>query len=356
MVVCDLAITIFLIPFMIASAASQQWVFGDTVCQLVGYLNVVFVSVNIFTLTIVSFNRYFIIRFPFRYQRYFENKSGSIPIAMIWISCVVIAFPPLLGWGTYDFLIAKATCTIVCNLEETEEGYTMVLGVLTGALPICVFIWSYVNIACVAYRHSRKPIVLGSLGPGLRSVKITNNRDFKTTRTLFFIMFTFLLCWLPYYVIYNVHSFGGYVPRTVDTVATWLAFSTCALNPCIFGFSDRCTKRDAQQAQCEVRGDAQQAQCEVRGDTPQAQCEVHGDTPQAQCEVHGDTQAQCEVHGDTQQARREVDGDTQQAQCEVRGDTPQAQREVHGDTQAQCEVHGDTQVQCEVHRDTTSSM
>ena len=55
--VADISVSLINVPFMIASTVYQRWVFGDALCQLTGYLNVLFCGTSMMTLSAISMDR-----------------------------------------------------------------------------------------------------------------------------------------------------------------------------------------------------------------------------------------------------------------------------------------------------------
>lgn len=84
----------------------------------------------------------------------------------VWLFSLLFAFPPVVGWSRYDFVRARAICTIRWS---TSASYTVVAILFGVCLPFVVMVTSYLRIFR-KFRQSSRRIGFGlDAGAAVRS-------------------------------------------------------------------------------------------------------------------------------------------------------------------------------------------
>ena len=67
------------------------------------------------------------------------------------------------------------------------------------------------------------------------------------------IVITFVVCWTPYFVVYNIRVFSDYkynIPESLMVLADTLALMNSAVNPIIYGCFNLRIRQGLQEACC----------------------------------------------------------------------------------------------------------
>ena len=97
----DLGVVLFCIPFSIITCFSRDWIFGNSLCQLNGFLNILFECSSLFTLTANSIEKYFSIVRPM--ARVITTRLAWMMMAMTWIAPLILASISLTGLTAFKF-------------------------------------------------------------------------------------------------------------------------------------------------------------------------------------------------------------------------------------------------------------
>lgn len=93
----DLLFIIFCIPATAVDYSFGQWPFGLLWCKIVQYLIVVTAYISIYTLVIMSADRFLAVCYPV--SRIRSEKNTLISIAVLWIGVLIINLPAFHAHG-----------------------------------------------------------------------------------------------------------------------------------------------------------------------------------------------------------------------------------------------------------------
>ncbi|WAR01679.1 GP161-like protein [Mya arenaria] len=272
--VCNILQTVALMPFVLTSLISQEWLLGTFLCQASGFgMNLIFTA-SIFTLVLIALDRYLAVAKPLHYSMTMTSRRASYMTASVWISAILCSLPPLLGWNSYEFQRYKIACmTVSYSKHHSDRSYSLFLVTVCFIMPSCIIIWAYCAIFNAAKVSSKKVRRNSTISSGLNdypelslrggrrnsSVQILihilsyssnpasvlwRRDERKAAVTSFMVLFTFILCWLLYFIIIILECLlkdPDRIDPVVKTLSVLLALSSCAINPLVYVF--RCKLR-----------------------------------------------------------------------------------------------------------------
>ena len=200
---------------------------GDLFCRMVfsQYFVYAMSKVSVFTVTVMSLERWYSIVRPFQYRANFNMKRIHIYLVLIW----------LLGLGSVGFIpfgrvFISPTNACVWSWAPFHRE------LLIALFPLLTF-FAPALIACLTLLHTyfvlKRP-----------RVRQTGNRNTATKRKLLrmcsIVVFLFFFCWLPNQLYY---ALSAYNITTLETSFHYftivLAMSNSSLNPWVYCFANR---------------------------------------------------------------------------------------------------------------------
>ena len=246
-------------PFSLASAAHQKWLFGRIWCLVQGYTSTSLHAISIFSLTTISVDRYYAIVSPLRYPYLFTNIRAVAMIISIWGVSFLIGIPPLFKWGEYGYQNPKLSCGIRVHVITgiTRPQYVYTYLVFCFLIPVTIMVWCYGKIFIAAVGHRKRSnricpapssqsqrisdvrVSFEEIPIHRRDSTVVKDKDYKAARTILLILLAFILCWLPHFYVLFKESGGCSVSPKMQTTGTYLVYFSTVANPCIYGYLNR---------------------------------------------------------------------------------------------------------------------
>ncbi|CAF3285528.1 unnamed protein product [Rotaria socialis] len=246
--ICNLAladclVACFAIPFQFQAAALQKWVLPHFLCKLAPFVQILSVDVSIYTLVVVSIDRYHVMLHPLKPK--LSTKSACIIFIIIWLIALASSIPSLLFYNVYFIDDFGYQCLPNTYEQQQKDNNSTANSYHINTIYIVYNIYSqyiipFIIISCAYFRIAAHLYFSKPVGQTKHQEVIARNRR-KVLKMLFLVVALFLICWFPLQ-LYNF--LNVYKPEINDfkhivvlwLCANWLAMSNSCHNPFIYGF------------------------------------------------------------------------------------------------------------------------
>ena len=133
--VTDLTFAITGMPMILVTTIAREWILGGFVCDVEGFLNTLFTTASIWTMVMISINRYFSVAKATNISKYYKRKRSYILISIVWMFSFVIAMPPLFGWS--EFISGSNFCTINGKKDLSYSIYVLTMDYIVPMFLLC---------------------------------------------------------------------------------------------------------------------------------------------------------------------------------------------------------------------------
>ncbi|CAH1246436.1 NPFFR2 [Branchiostoma lanceolatum] len=237
--IADLTMALFCIPFTFTEVMLQDWLFGETMCPVVRFTQVLSVSVSIYILLAIGIDRYYAVVHPLKIR--VTRSRAKMVVVVIWIVSTALASVQLAVSRTYPFfwdgLIYERCDEIKWPSNKWHLVYTLSLLGVTYVIPLILLCGAYIGIGLKMW---------GRRAPGNSNRRWDQQHERtkkKTIKMLCIVVLMFAICWLPIHLFTLILDFKAelivgnkYTALVLYFSAHWLAMSNSFMNPIVYSF------------------------------------------------------------------------------------------------------------------------
>uniref|UniRef100_A0A3P8S1K8 Opioid receptor, delta 1a n=1 Tax=Amphiprion percula TaxID=161767 RepID=A0A3P8S1K8_AMPPE len=227
------------LPFQSAKYLMNNWPFGEVLCKLIIAIDYYNMFTSIFTLTMMSVDRYIAVCHPVRALEFRTPVKAKMINVLIWVLSSAIGVPIMIMAVTKVAENGKTTCML--KFPDPDWYWDTVT-------KICVFIFAFVVPVMVI------TICYGLMILRLRSVRLLSGSKEKDrnmrriTRMVLVVVAAFIICWTPIHIFIIVKTMVAIDTRNPFVIASWhlciaLGYTNSSLNPVLYAFLDENFKR-----------------------------------------------------------------------------------------------------------------
>lgn len=229
--ISDLLSAVFVMPPAEIVLFSGKWPFGETICQLHAFISLFVIYVSPATMSLTAVNRYVrICRSSTSYKKIFSHRKSRLWLAFVWffVACY-IAIPRLANWQGFEFVPGYAQCSIKHLGEQAKLIHYLIVLTVFLALPLFATTFCYAKVLKTIRQHNM------AFNMRMREPRISV-QEIKLSRSLFIVVFTFMACWVPLWVIVLLRRvvITTHIPRNVELLGMFFLYISNTINPVIY--------------------------------------------------------------------------------------------------------------------------
>ncbi|PSN53994.1 Allatostatin-A receptor [Blattella germanica] len=265
--VADLLFIVFCVPFTATDYVLPFWPFGDIWCKIVQYLIVVTAYASVYTLVLMSLDRFLAVVHPITSMSIRTERNAIAAIAVTWVVILLASVPVYLSHGevTYTYSSAEHTACIIFFLTSYATPLALICG---------LYLWLLVRL----WRGA---------APGGHVSAESRRGKKRVTRMVVVVVVIFAVCWFPIQLILVLKSVDKYeITNTsvmIQIISHVLAYMNSCVNPILYAFlSDHFRKAFRKVINCGNVPNAQNVPRYQRASTIQ-QPQANGRGPANDC-------------------------------------------------------------------------
>ena len=207
------------------------------------------VASSVFTIMILSVDRYLAIRHPMTFRIICASQHAWKIITSIWILSFLIMIPMILvrKLELLDLMQNQTLyfCTENWALPLHRQVYDGLLVVFMFIMPGCFVAASYCRIGCQLWRDKDVLYRTDSAHGKRQAERVMSGRR-KVARILIIVAVLFAVCWMPYHVLALYIDFQNSTKEVSLNALPFtilLGHSNSALNPVLYCFMNKSFRR-----------------------------------------------------------------------------------------------------------------
>ncbi|TSM28161.1 C3a anaphylatoxin chemotactic receptor [Bagarius yarrelli] len=222
------------VPFTVAEILLEHhWPYGDTMCKVLPTIIVVNMFASIFTLNLISLDRFVQVVIPVWAQNNRTLRSAWICCAVVWVLAILLSLPTMILRETFTLDTLNIT---ICMFSQKNVAYTVDdCGIDKGdsykALTMTRFMLGFlIPLLCIVFCYT-----------GIaRKVMSSHFHAGRAFRIMLAVVVSFFLSWFPYHVVGLVDIYGGTQEsmhaRDFDPLVISFAYVNSCMNPILYVF------------------------------------------------------------------------------------------------------------------------
>ncbi|XP_050500384.1 opsin, ultraviolet-sensitive-like [Diabrotica virgifera virgifera] len=226
-------------PIFIINSFYRGPALGDIACRIYGFFGGLTGTISIITLSVISFDRYFVIKYPL--NRSFSDIRVKICLLITWLYAALFAFVPALdiGFGKYTYEGYLTSCSFDYLADDPKiKNFIIIFFFAAWVVPFTLISFSYINIWKVVYTRAK------SQKKGRDSFRHVKEEDKKKqeVKLALIVLSTigvWFLSWTPYAVValLGVTGHKNLIGPTTSMLPAMFCKTASCINAYIYALS-----------------------------------------------------------------------------------------------------------------------
>ena len=190
-------------------------------------------SISIYTMAVLAFDRYLSIVKPVIRRGKLTKGKLKIILPVIWIASLVFFGSSMYFIEVYDFTNDKLICWETLPQDELPVPYRITLFAAMYFIPMCITMYFFGKIFVHLWLRNELK------SPSTSQVLLKSRQ--QLTRILGSVILLFNICWLPWFILELLLSFGSGLgsSEVLQSGLALLAVAHSSMNPFIYSFQSR---------------------------------------------------------------------------------------------------------------------
>ncbi|CAH8870247.1 unnamed protein product [Trichobilharzia szidati] len=248
--VADMAFIVICVPFAAVVYVTDRWPLGLYVCRIYYYSAYVSVYCSVYTLVLMSLDRFMAVVYPIQCINVRSHRNTTIAVIITWtvvlvtniplfVGAVLVRGPP--GGGESSCITEYCTYSGLVSIDEqtniardNPHGGRMFF--------LLFFLFGYLFpfiIICLLYIFLILRLRCGPSSKMAHSAESQRSKK-RVTHLVVTVVIVFGISWLPIHVIFLTQYFAGdpETPlfRVMQILGNCLAYGNSSINPILYAF------------------------------------------------------------------------------------------------------------------------
>ena len=221
LVLANLIVAIFFMPFTVITAAVGEWIFGKTVrekeavCEFVGFMLGLSFTYSTHTLALISFDRFLFIVKPLLYIKYMKTWTAVVIISTLWVILTVLNTTPWYGLSKFEF--APHICSCFPKFTRNYVIYFSLISIIPYTTIIITSTWTFIHTKrFITRRHNENMVASLSIERQELRQTIYNRKICNLIGIFGTLLIVHLVSLAPYIIVSIVGLIVGF--RNIPTI------------------------------------------------------------------------------------------------------------------------------------------